>query len=79
MNTVSSISRITERGQITLPKRIRDSHPFSDARAVSISEKNGVITITPIKNTPDEQISILNAALHDWSDPAHDDLFDFSA
>jgi bifunctional DNA-binding transcriptional regulator/antitoxin component of YhaV-PrlF toxin-antitoxin module len=81
MNTVSSISRITERGQITLPKKIRDSRFFAHSRAVSISLHNGVVTLTPIKSadSENEHLTVLDTTLAGWSDLAHDDLFDFTA
>ncbi len=79
MKNVFSVSKITERGQITLPKKIRDSRHFAGARAVSISEKLGVITITPIKSVSDEQLEMLDASMHDWADSAHDGLFNFKS
>jgi bifunctional DNA-binding transcriptional regulator/antitoxin component of YhaV-PrlF toxin-antitoxin module len=78
MKDVLAISKVTERGQITLPKRIRDSHYFSGARVVSISEKLGVITITPIKSVQDEQLEMLDASMRDWADSVNDGLFDFT-
>ncbi len=78
MKNTSTLSRITERGQITLPKKIRDSRHFVGAHAVLISEHEGIVTITPVKKASEEQHELLNTAMADWADAEHDELFDFT-
>lgn len=75
------MSKISERGQITLPKKIRGTALFSGARAVVFKQHANAISIVPVKLTPSqaEHISALNATMRDWSDPSNDNLFDFSA
>lgn len=81
MNTVPVMSKITERGQITLPKRFRDAPVFREARAVEFTEGAGTIIIRPVKSPSlegDDYYALLNHTMSDWSDPAHDDLFKFT-
>lgn len=81
MKNVSTISRITERGQVTLPKKIRSLRTFVHARAVEFTERSGVVTIQPVmtaRSRATEHMMVLDHALKDWSDKKHDDLFDFS-
>lgn len=83
MKNVSTISKITERGQITLPKKIRSLSSFAHARAVAFTESAGVVTIQPV-TTPTtndrttEHATLLDHSMKEWSDTAHDNLFDFS-
>ncbi|NBV76912.1 hypothetical protein EBR66_01990 [bacterium] len=78
MNNVL-ISKVTERGQVTLPQSIRRSPAFAGARAVQFTEQNGVVLIQPLTQSADrEHAQLLDATMRDWSDPIHDSLFDFS-
>lgn len=83
VSTITTISRITERGQITLPKHVRESALFSDVQAIMFVERNGNVTIEPVRpqtisNHNQTHSQILNTTLAGWEDAAHDDLFDFS-
>ncbi len=81
MKNVSTISKITERGQVTLPKKIRSLRSFAHARAVVFTEHSGIVTIQPITTAHDrttEHATLLDHSLKEWSDTAHDNLFDFS-
>jgi bifunctional DNA-binding transcriptional regulator/antitoxin component of YhaV-PrlF toxin-antitoxin module len=79
MNT-PVVGKITERGQITLPHKIRESDAFANARAVIFVAEGDSVRITALK-APDQiedRAAILNHTMKDWLDPAHDNLFDFS-
>ena len=80
MNTMSLVSKITERGQITLPKRMRDARMFKGARAVQFTEQSGVVVIRPIRHvgTSNDHLSLLDHTMRDWAKKENDDLFDFS-
>ena len=81
MNRANVImSKITERGQITLPKKIREAGPFSDARAVLFSQHGDTVTISPVRESRphDEHMMLLDTTMNDWSGAGNDDLFDFS-
>ncbi len=75
-----SLGKITERGQITLPKRLRERGAFAGARAVVFIERDGRLLIEPVKTTTktkrEDYSDIVDATLADWSNPVHDDLFD---
>lgn len=73
------ISKITERGQITLPKRVRDTRLFSEARAVVFEERGHEIVIKPMRTQ--KKLRATNdhwpLAVHshqDWLDAENDDL-----
>ncbi len=78
MNT--AISKITERGQITLPHKMRRSSAFAHARAVIFTQEGDSLRVTALKHKKpaSEHAQILNATMRDWLDPINDDLFDFS-
>lgn len=75
-----TISKITERGQITLPKSFRTRGSLRGAHAVEFIETAHGIIIRPMRARviQDEQTELFAAAMGDWSNPAHDDLFDFT-
>ena len=79
MNRTPLVSKITERGQITLPKRVRETLLFKGARAVEFTEQMGAVVIRPIVPAPqsDEHRSLLNHTMRDWAKAENDDLFDF--
>ncbi len=79
MNSTPLISKITERGQITLPKRMRTARLFRGARAVEFSEHAGVVVIRPITSPrhASDHTSLLNHTMRNWSAEENDDLFDF--
>ncbi|MEK9153867.1 MAG: AbrB/MazE/SpoVT family DNA-binding domain-containing protein [Patescibacteria group bacterium] len=79
MNSIL-VSKITERGQITLPKRMRDAQLFRDARAVLFTQAADAVVIHPIKQTAptDDHLSILDHTMRDWTDAENDNLFDFN-
>ncbi len=80
MNFVPMISKITERGQITLPKHLRDAYVFKNAHAVEFEKIPNAVIIRPVKRTArsDEHGALLDYTLRDWSHPDNDDLFDFT-
>ena len=79
MNQVPLVSKITERGQITLPKRVRDAILFKGVRAVEFTEEAGAIVIRPIRPATqvDEHGLLLDHTMRDWAKTENDDLFDF--
>ena len=80
MNYGTLISKISERGQITLPKRLRETRVFQDAQAVEFEERADALVIRPIKHAApsNEHRALLDYTMGDWSLEAHDDLFDFN-
>lgn len=75
------VSKVTERGQITLPRQIRRSRLFLGARAVAFSQRNGAVVIEPLRGNaaPRSEYAVaLDRTMRDWADSAHDDLFDLS-
>jgi AbrB family looped-hinge helix DNA binding protein len=48
-----TIIRMSEKGQVVVPKNIRDEHGFGNGSAFAILEsKSGAIVLRPIKTTP---------------------------
>jgi bifunctional DNA-binding transcriptional regulator/antitoxin component of YhaV-PrlF toxin-antitoxin module len=80
MNT--TISNITERGQITLPQRVRTTGAFKNARAVEFVVQGSTVLVRPIvvrkTGTDDDHLQLVDHTMRDWLDSAHDNLFDVS-
>ena len=82
MSKPGSISKVTERGQITLPKHLRESGAFAGARAVMFIERGDSLIIEPVKvrsaTQNSEHLTLLDATMAAWADPINDNLFDVS-
>ena len=78
--TRTYMSRITERGQVTLPRRLRLSPSMRGARAVEFIESSAGLLVRPVRVAPavDEQTELFAASMGGWMHEAHDDLFDFT-
>jgi bifunctional DNA-binding transcriptional regulator/antitoxin component of YhaV-PrlF toxin-antitoxin module len=88
------ISKITERGQITLPKKMRASPALYGARAVEFMETPHGLTIRAVRsvttapsasfarskkgNTSNEWNEVATASMGDWSKSEDDNIFDMS-
>ena len=74
------MSKITERGQITLPKQMRLSPRMQGVHAVEFIDTPQGYVIRPIRTVApaDEQAELFAASMGDWLDPSNDDIFDFS-
>ena len=53
--------RVTERGQITIPKALRAKYGITPQTEIIVSDENGVITVTPKVD-----LSHFDAALKKW-------------
>ena len=53
--------RVTERGQITIPKALRAKYGITSETELIVSDENGVITVTP-----QADLSEFDAALKKW-------------
>jgi len=76
---MSSISKITRAGQITLPKKIRTGRAFSQATAVVIEERAGEVVIKPlqsdVKLPPNmDHWPFVIYTMRNWLDEENDDL-----
>ena len=54
-DTKMTLVRMSTRGRVTIPKKIRDSLGIKPGDSVAISLKDGVILIQPIKNCLEDQ------------------------
>lgn len=77
MNLTPLISKITERGQITLPKRVRNTSVFKGARAVEFEELKNSVVIRPIKSVLplNDHLPLLDHTMRDWANDENDNLF----
>ncbi|MDO8514310.1 MAG: AbrB/MazE/SpoVT family DNA-binding domain-containing protein [bacterium] len=81
---LTTISKITRAGQITLPKIIRDSKAFVGARAVLFEERGDEeVVIRPLRaksarGDKNDHLSIVEHTMRDWLDEVNDDLFNVS-
>ena len=73
------MSKISERGQITLPKRVRETQLFRGAHAVVFEERGQEIVIQPMHarqkiRTANDHWSAVVHSHQDWLDAENDDL-----
>ena len=78
---MTSISKITRAGQITLPKKIRTSSAFQHSTAVVFEERADEIVIKPLKSFATlgdtmDHWPFIEYTMRDWLNPENDDLFE---
>jgi len=81
-----TISKITRVGQITLPKKIRGGRAFVGAHAVTFEDRGNEVVVRPLRHEKaypakkrHDHLSVVEHTMRDWSDTAHDDLFEVPA
>ena len=69
------VSRISIKGQITIPKRVRDSIGLRPGDSVAYEIGDGVAIIRKAEPLDVEYHRALTATLSEWNTPADDEAF----
>jgi AbrB family looped-hinge helix DNA binding protein len=69
-----NLARLTTKGQITIPKRVRESAGLREGDVVSLVVENGVVTMRKQMRYADPYLEGLSEILTEWNSPEDDEL-----
>jgi AbrB family looped-hinge helix DNA binding protein len=71
---IPSTARITVKGQLTIPKSVRESLKVAKGDSVVFEEKNGEIIVRKATSVDATWAKGIQATLSEWEDEIDDDL-----
>ena len=69
------ISRITARGQTTIPKRVRDEIGLTESDVISFEVEGDHLIVRKVTRTRDDYLQGLSATLGEWASPEDEDAW----
>jgi len=69
------ISKLSRKGQITIPKEIRKTAGLKPGDLVAYEAENGVITIKRLERFDSRFHAALSEVLEEWNSPEDDEAF----
>ncbi len=69
------LSKLSRKGQITIPKEIRDAVGLQPGDMVAYGTENGVITIKRVEPFDSKFHATLSETLEEWASPQDDEAF----
>ncbi len=69
------VSRITARGQTTIPKRIRDEMGLRDSDVISFEVQDDHLIVRKVTRAQDDYLQGLSATLSEWASPEDEDAW----
>ena len=69
------ISRITARGQTTIPKRVRDAIGLNDGDVISFEVEDDHLIVRRVTRAQDDYLQGLSATLGEWASPEDEDAW----
>ncbi len=69
------IARITSKGQMTIPKRIRDAARLASGDVVSFEIENGRVTMRKLPAGEDAYLKGVQETLREWTGPEDEDAW----
>lgn len=69
------ISKITARGQTTIPKRIRDEIGLNDSDVISFEVEDDHLIVRKVAGAQDDYLQGLSATLGEWASPEDEDAW----
>ena len=69
------ISKITARGQTTIPKRIRDEIGLNDSDVISFEVEDDHLIVRKVTRAQDDYLQGLSATLGEWASPEDEDAW----
>ncbi len=69
------ISRVSSKGQVTLPKKIRESLGLGPGDLIAYELDNGVVSIRRLESFDAPFHSALSDTLDEWNTPEDDEAF----
>ena len=69
------ISRITARGQATIPKRIRDEVDLRDGDVISFEVEDDHLIVRKVTRAQDDYLQGLSRTMSEWASPEDEDAW----
>ena len=69
------ISKITARGQTTIPKRIREEIGLNDGDVISFEVEEDHLIVRKVTRAQDDYLQGLSATLGEWASPEDEDAW----
>jgi antitoxin PrlF len=70
-----TLARLTTKGQMTIPKRVRDSANLREGDVVSLEVQNGVVTMRKLAPAADPYLTGVEETLTEWNSPEDNELW----
>ena len=67
-------SRLSSKGQTTIPKRVRESLGLAEGDALSFEVREGEVVLRKIRPIDTEWAGSVSATLSEWDDSVDDEL-----
>lgn len=69
------VARITSKGQMTIPKRVRQEAQLSAGDVVAFAVKGGEVTIHKVMPGRDEYLRAVQGTLGEWNSPEDEEAW----
>ncbi len=69
------LSKITSRGQTTIPKRIREAVNFNEGDVIAFEVKDRHVLIYKVAPARDEYLQSLSSAMNEWTSPEDEEAW----
>ena len=69
------LARLTTKGQMTIPKRVREAAHLSEGDLVALEVKGDVVSFRKVAPTADPYLRGLAETLTEWAGPEDDEAF----
>ena len=69
------VSKITARGQTTIPKRVRDAIGLNDSDVISFEVEDDHLIVRKVTTAQDDYLQGLSATLSEWASPEDEDAW----
>jgi len=69
------VSRLSSKGQVTIPKEIREAIGLKPGDMVAYEVQNGVVTLTRVESFDAAFHAALSDTLDEWATPDDDEAF----
>ena len=70
-----NVARLTTKGQLTLPKKVRDAAKVGEGDLMAIDVEDGVITMRKLTRPSDPYLAGVQDTLGEWSGPEDDEAW----
>ncbi len=69
------LSRLSAKGQITIPRQVRETLKLKPGDMIAYEMQNGVVTLRRVEPFDSEFHKALSATLDEWAAPQDDEAF----
>ena len=69
------VSKITARGQTTIPKRVRDAIGLNDRDVISFEVEDDHLIVRKVTRAQDDYLQGLSRTMNEWASPEDEDAW----